>query len=113
MESDLAKPMTPERTVLERTSPSMGCLTAIEVILIIRPQCFSFMIGTASRVITIVESRLRRNPRCQSSSSTSRKLIEGGPPALFTRMSTVPKRAADFRTKFFACSMSVTSAGMA
>src|SRR5512136_2401024 len=86
----LAKPMTPERIVLDRIRPSIGCLTEMEVILMMRPQRFAFIIGTASRVMRMVDRRLRRKPNSQRLSSISKKGFDGGPPALLTRISSVP-----------------------
>jgi len=113
VERVLANPMTPERTVLDRIRPSMGCFTEMDVMLMIRPQRFSFITGTTSRVMTMVLRRFRRNPLLHMVSSISRKFIDGGPPALLTRISTVPKWARALRTNWVAWRGSDTSAATA
>ena len=91
-------PTTAARTALDRTRSATGCLVVIEVIVMIRPQCFRCMWGMTSRAKYTVLRKFNSMARCHSSRVTSRNPLAGGPPALVTQMSTLPNLAATAAT---------------
>ena len=83
------KPVSPARAPLDRSNPGSGCFTEADVTLTIRPNRRSTMPSTTSWTSLIGVAMLARTPARSASSSTCRKSRGGGPPLLFTRMSTV------------------------
>src|SRR5437867_848079 len=88
-----AKPVTAARRLFDRISPSTGCFTAIDVTLMMRPHCRSFMPGSTSRVSSTALRRVSSTACCHASQSCASNGPDGGPPAFVTRTSTRPKRS--------------------
>ena len=81
------KPVRPLRAPLDRPSVSMGDLTALLVMLMMRPKPRSAMPSTVALISSIGVSILASMARSQASRSQLRKSPGGGPPALVTTMS--------------------------
>src|SRR5579883_1070276 len=97
--SVLASPATAARRDLASKSPSTGCLTADDVMLIRRPHRLC-----STRASTSLEkcTGLKRNCSAaayRSSADVSRKGLDGGPPELVTQISMRPKRSSTAATK--------------
>ncbi len=73
----------------------------------------AFIDGTTSRQKRIAAITFRSKSYCHASSVTSRKLAADDVPALFTRMSTPPKRLPTAATNFSTSAILVTSVGSA
>ncbi len=88
--SDLAQPMTPGRTTFESTRFSIGSRTVLDVMFTTRPRPLFSRYGRHRLVRRTTETR--RSPTASStcSASSARAVARGGPPELFTRMSTPP-----------------------
>src|SRR5215470_12112111 len=104
-----AKPVTDARTELESSSPSTGCLTAEDVMVIRRPHLFFCMRGKVSLAKKMVLIRSCSTAERQSSGLVFLKELDGGPPELVTQMSRRPKRASTAATKDVTAAESVTS----
>src|SRR5438093_628870 len=81
------KPTTADRTEFERMRPSIGCLTAMDVIVINRPHCCCFMMGSTSRAKNSVLMKFRSTAERQSATDVSVNGLLGGPPAFVTQIS--------------------------
>ncbi len=81
------KPVSPVRAPLDSPSSGMGCFTAPEVMLTMRPKRRAIMPSTTARMSRIGVSMFASSALIQASRSHWRKSPGGGPPALLTRMS--------------------------
>src|SRR5579883_1791936 len=92
--SVLASPATAARRELESNSPSTGCLTADEVMVIRRPHPFCCIRGSTSlEKYTVLKSNCSA-AAFHSPADVSRKGLDGGPPELVTQISMRPKRSS-------------------
>src|SRR5437867_3944622 len=85
--SPATKPVSPVRAPFESPRMSMGCFTALDVILTMRPKRRAIMPSTVALMRRIGVSMFASSALIQVSRSHSRKSPGGGPPALLTRMS--------------------------
>ena len=81
------KAVSPARAPLERSSPSTGFLTEIDVIFTIRPKPRADMSSMTPLIISIGVIIFIVTPSVMASRSSSRKSRKGGPPLLLIRMS--------------------------
>ena len=81
------KPVKPLRAPLDSPSTSIGALTALEVMLTMRPKPRPAMPSTVALISSIGVSMLASSALIQAARSHSRKSPGGGPPALVTTMS--------------------------
>jgi len=105
-----AQPVSPARTVFDKSNPSIGCFTEIEVTLTTRPQRRSRIPGTTSRASLTAESAFSSNARRYISRSVSAKVEPGDPPAFVTSTSTWPAASVARLTNASASASFVTSA---
>src|SRR5579885_3597398 len=97
--SVLASPATAERRELESNSPSTGCFTADEVMVMRRPHLFFCIRGSTSlEKCTVLKSNCSA-AAFQSPAVVSLKGLDGGPPELVTQISMRPKRSSTLTTK--------------
>ena len=82
-----AKPVKPLRAPLDKPKVSIGALTALEVMLMMRPKPRAAIPSTVAWIKAIGVSMLASTARIQASRSQSRKFPVGGPPALVTTIS--------------------------
>src|SRR5690554_871786 len=108
-----ANPVTAARTLFERMSPSTGCFTAMDVMLMMRPQRRCFIPGSTPRTRFSTLSRLRRIAACHASGEWLSNGPAGGPPAFVTSTSTAPNRSSAVPTKPSTTSGTLTSAATA
>src|SRR5713101_7906374 len=94
-----ARPVTAARIEFESRSPSTGCLTAEEVIVIRRPHLFFCMRGRVSLAKQTVLIRSWSRAARHASGGVFLNRLDGGPPELVTQISTRPKRASVAATK--------------
>src|SRR6185312_8794396 len=95
-----ANPVTAARTLFERIRLSTGCLTAIDVMLMMRPHSRSFIPGSTARVMLTALSNVRRHASVHADGGCASNGPAGGPPALLTRMSTRPNSSrAEVQTR--------------
>src|SRR5947208_3029094 len=85
--SPATKPVSPVRAPFESPRMSMGCFTALDVILTMRPKRRAIMPSTVALIRRIGVIMFASSALIQVSRSHSRKSPGGGPPALLTRMS--------------------------
>src|SRR6059036_3944853 len=85
--SPATKPVSPVRAPFERPRMSMGCFTALDVMLTMRPKRRAIMPSTVALMRRIGVIIFASTARIHVSRSQSRKSPGGGPPALLTRMS--------------------------
>src|SRR3989449_3202837 len=85
--SPATKPVSPVRAPFESPRMSMGCFTALDVILTMRPKRRAIMPSTVALMRRIGVIMFASSALIQVSRSHSRKSPGGGPPALLTRMS--------------------------
>src|SRR2546430_2611082 len=85
--SPATNPVSPARAPFESPRMSMGCFTALEVMLTIRPKRRAIMPSTVALMRRIGVIMFASTARIHVSRSQSRKSPGGGPPALLTRMS--------------------------
>src|SRR5580704_11114404 len=107
--SVLARPVTAERLELESSSPSTGCFTAEDVMVMKRPHLFFCMRGKVSLAKKTVLISRRSTADRQSSALASANILDGGPPELVTQMSTRPKRDSTAATNWEMAAGLVTS----
>src|SRR5438093_1359281 len=81
------RPVSPVRAPFESARMSMGCFTALDVILTMRPKRRAIMPSTVALIRRIGVIMFASSALIQVSRSHSRKSPGGGPPALLTRMS--------------------------
>jgi hypothetical protein len=82
------KPVSPARAPLDRSRPAIGIFTENEVMFTIRPKRRSIMPSITRCTSSMGVAMLAFTPARMAFRSTSRKSRNGGPPLLFTRMST-------------------------
>src|SRR5580700_755973 len=107
--SVFAIPVTPARKEFDSISPSIGCFTDIEVIVMNRPQWRRCMRGSTSRAKYTALNKVRFAAARHSSSVVSRNFLDGGPPAFVTQMSIRPNFCSTASTKSRTASSLVTS----
>src|SRR3989475_446541 len=85
--SPATNPVSPARAPFESPRMSIGCFTALDVMLTIRPKRRAIMPSTVALMRRIGVIMFASTARIHVSRSQSRKSPGGGPPALLTRMS--------------------------
>ena len=109
----LAMPTIPIRILVDNTELANTDFTDPLTILIIRPLPDSFKYGKANLLICATLNKFNSKAFCQAASSKFSNLSNGGPPALFNKISIRPKAAAAFLTKASISSLLLTSIGIA
>src|SRR5207249_2118044 len=85
--SPATNPVSPARAPFESPRMSIGCFTALDVMLTMRPKRRAIMPSTVALMRRIGVIMFASTARIHVSRSQSRKSPGGGPPALLTRMS--------------------------
>src|SRR2546430_8037141 len=85
--SPATNPVSPARAPFESPRMSMGCFTALDVMLTMRPKRRAIMPSTVALMRRIGAIMFASTARIHVSRSQPRKSPGGGPPALLTRMS--------------------------
>ena len=93
-ETPATKPVRPLRAPLDKPKMSIGAFTALEVMLMMRPNPRAAMPSTVALINSIGVSMLASTALIQVSRSQSRKSPVGGPPALVTTMSKSRRTAS-------------------
>ena len=91
--SVFARPVTAARSEFDRTSPSIGCFTEIEVMLMMRPPPRACRWGMAPRHSRTTLRSIESIASVHARSSSVMNGPDGGPPVLVTRMSRPPNLA--------------------
>ena len=111
--SVLANPVTAARTAFDRMRPSIGCFTATEVMLMIRPHPAFFIAGSTARVRFRTLLRFCSTAVLHASTEWLSKGPGGGPPVFVTRISTFPKSSSAVFMRRSMSSGTLRSAGTA
>ena len=82
------KPVRPARAPLDKPKIGIGAFTAAEVMLTIRPNCRSIIPSKTDLINSIGVNMFALRAFSQSAMLKSRKFPAGGPPALFTKISS-------------------------